>query len=53
MEDLRRDLRAVTRRCRMDWDITTPELKAAWQRGRKKLFYPCGKTYVQSLREQD
>jgi len=34
-----------------DWDITTPELKAAWQEGRKKLFYPYGKTYVQTLDE--
>jgi hypothetical protein len=28
------------RGCRPDWDITTPELKAAWQQGRKELFYP-------------
>ncbi|HEV3079153.1 MAG TPA: hypothetical protein VGY66_05215 [Gemmataceae bacterium] len=46
-------LRAVTRKCRPDWDITTPELKAAWQQGRKELFYPYGKTYVQTLGEQD
>jgi hypothetical protein len=43
IEDLRQDLRAVTRKCRPDWDITTPELKAAWQQGRKELFYPYGK----------
>jgi hypothetical protein len=49
-EDLRQDLRAITR---PDWDITTPELKAAWQQGRKELFYPYGKTYVQTLGEQD
>src|ERR1700758_890427 len=53
MEDLRQDLRAVTRKCRPDWDITTPELRAAWQQGRKELFYPYGKTYAQSLGEQD
>src|SRR3984893_2511840 len=53
MEDLRQDLRAVTKKCRPDWDITTPELKAAWQQGRKDLFYPYGKTYVQTLGEQD
>lgn len=40
LEDLRQDLRAVTRKCRPDWDITTPELRAAWQQGRKELFYP-------------
>src|SRR5882724_9481042 len=33
MEDLRQDLRAVTRKCRPDWDITTSEMKAAWQQG--------------------
>jgi len=33
--------------------ITTPEIKAAWQQGRKELFYPCGKTCVQTLGEQD
>ena len=49
LEDLRQDLRAVTKKCRPDWDITTPELKAAWQQGRKELFYPYGKTYVQTI----
>ena len=34
---------------RPDWDITSPELKAAWQQGRKELFYPAGKTYAQAL----
>jgi peroxiredoxin len=53
LEDLRQDLRVVTRKCRPDWDITTPELKAAWAEGRKELFYPYGKTYVQTLSEQD
>ena len=53
MEELRQDLRAVTRKCRPDWDITTRELKVAWQQGRKELFYPYGKTYVQTLGEQD
>ena len=53
VEDLRQDLRAVTRKCRPDWDITTPELRAAWQQGRKDLFYPYGQSYVQTLGEQD
>jgi len=53
VEDLRQDLRAVLKKCRPDWDITTPEMKAAWQQGRKELFYPYGKTYVQTLGEQD
>src|SRR5207245_1376460 len=29
IEELRQDLRAVLRKCRPDWDITRPELKAA------------------------
>jgi peroxiredoxin len=52
-EDLRQDLRAVIKKCRPDWDITTPELKAAWQQGRKELFYPYGKTYAKSISEQE
>ena len=52
-EDLRQDLRAVCKKCRPDWDITKPELKAAWQQGRKELFYPYGKSYVEALRDRD
>ena len=53
VEELRQDLRAVIIKCRPDWDITVPELKEAWAQGRKELFYPYGKSYVQTLREQD
>ena len=53
LEELRQDLRAVLMKCRSDWDITKPEFKAAWTEGRKELFYPYGKTFVQTLREED
>jgi peroxiredoxin len=53
LEELRQDLRAVIVKCRPDWDIETPELKEAWAQGRKEFFYPYGKSYVQTLREQD
>jgi len=53
VEELRQDLRTVSRKCRRDWDITTPELRAAWQQGRKVTFYPYGKTYLQTVAEQD
>src|ERR1700752_527372 len=53
MEELRQDLRAVTRKCRPDWDITTPELKAAWQQGEHGRLYPYGKTYAQVFQEQE
>lgn len=29
IEDLRQDLRVVTKKCRPDWDMTTPEMKAS------------------------
>lgn len=50
-EDLRQDLRAVTKKCRPDWELTTPEMKMAWQQDRKELFYPYGKTIAQTLAE--
>lgn len=53
VEELRQDMRAVSMKSRADWDITTSEHKAAWQAGRKELFYPYGKTRAQTLREQD
>jgi len=53
LEELRQDLRAVLMKCRPDWDITKPELKAAWAEGRKEQFYPYGKTFLQTLRVQD
>jgi peroxiredoxin len=33
VEDLRRDLRAVTREIRPDWDLSTPGLREAWEAG--------------------
>jgi peroxiredoxin len=53
VEDLRQDLRAVTQKCRPDWDITQPELKAAWEQGQKDRFYPYGKSYAKVFGEQD
>jgi len=52
MEELRQDLRAVSMKYRPDWDITSPELKKAWQEGHKEQFYPYGKTYLQSIHNQ-
>jgi peroxiredoxin len=52
-EELRQDLRAVLKKCRLDWDISGPELKAAWKRGEKNRFYPYGKTYAQVFEDQE
>lgn len=53
VEELRHDLRAVLQKCRPDWDITQPELRAAWEKGEKNRFFPYGKTYPQVFAEQD
>jgi peroxiredoxin len=47
IEELRRDLREVTRAVRPDWDLSDPQLKAAWKAGDNSRFWPYGK----SLRE--
>ena len=52
-EELRQDLRAVTRKCRPDWDITAAHHKEAWARGEKHRFYPYGKSYAAVFGEQD
>jgi len=53
LEELRHDLRAVLQKCRPDWDITRPDLKAAWERGEKDRFYPYGKSFAQVFAEQE
>jgi peroxiredoxin len=52
VEELRMDLRAVLLKCRPDWDITRPDMRAAWDAGDKKRFYPYGKSYAQVFKEQ-
>ena len=52
VEELRQDLRALTKKCRPDWDITSPDLRSAWAAGKRDRFYPYGQTYVQTLGEQ-
>ncbi len=42
-EHLRTDLRSVTQKVRTDWDISRPELRAAWERGDKGQFWPYGR----------
>jgi len=51
VEELRQDLRSVLKKCRRDWDITTQELRTAWNEGHKDFFYPYRKTFTQTLGE--
>jgi peroxiredoxin len=53
VEELRQDLRTVSRKCRPDWDITSSEMKAAWEGGEKHRFYPYGKSYAKVFGEQE
>ena len=53
IEELRLDLRAVSQRCRLDWDITAPAQRGAWASGERKSFYPYGKTQLQVFAESD
>jgi len=43
IEDLRRDLREITREIRPDWDLTAPGLREAWESGDRSRFYPYAK----------
>jgi hypothetical protein len=40
VEELRMDLRAVLRRCHWDWDLSDPQVRAAWDLGQTERFYP-------------
>jgi peroxiredoxin len=53
IEELRHDLREVLQRCRPDWDLARPELRAAWEKGDRARFFPYRKTRAQLLGEQD
>jgi peroxiredoxin len=53
LEELRQDLRVVTRKCRPDWDLSDPQLRDAWTRGEKARFYPYGKSYAAVFKEQE
>jgi peroxiredoxin len=53
VEELRQDLREITRKIRPDWDIFDPQLRAAWKAGDKAKFWPYGKSYDQVFAEED
>ena len=42
--DLTHDLRELYQRLRPDWDISGPELRAAWDRGERDRFFPYGRS---------
>ena len=42
-EELRQDFRAISLKCRPDWNLADPEVKEKWEEGEKDFFYPYGK----------
>lgn len=48
-EDLRRDLREVSRAVRPDWDLGAPGFRAAWDRGEHDRFWPYGRSLAEVL----
>lgn len=39
-EELRQELRVITRKCRPDWDLTAPDLRRRWKSGDRQSFFP-------------
>jgi peroxiredoxin len=53
IEELRLDLRAVSRKVRADWDLSAPGLRDRWEAGDRNDFYPYGKTTAQIFAERE
>jgi peroxiredoxin len=49
VDDLRDDLRELTRRIRPDWDLSDPALREAWARKERRRFFPYGKPFRQVI----
>jgi peroxiredoxin len=52
-EDLRRDLRELTRLARPDWDITVPGFRERWDDGSRDDFWPYGRSMRDVLAGRD
>ena len=43
------DLRAVLQQCHWDWDLSDPQVRAAWDHGEIDRFYPPELGWPQSM----
>jgi peroxiredoxin len=48
-EDLRHDLREITRRIRSDWDLGAPGRRQKWDQGQRDDFWPYGRNIREVL----
>lgn len=39
-EELRQDFRAISQKCRPDWNLAAHEMREKWEKGEKEFFYP-------------
>lgn len=39
-EELRQDFRAISQKCRPDWDLSAPGMRDKWEPGKKECLYP-------------
>ena len=53
LEELRQDLRAVTKKCRPDWDITTPGTRRHGSKAARNSSIPTAKPTPDLFGEQD
>ena len=52
-DDLRRDLRDVTRRVRADWDLSASGLRERWEAGDRREFWPYGRSMREVLADRE
>jgi len=52
-DDLRHDLRDLTRQIRPDWDLSAPGLREKWQAGGRSDFWPYGRSMREVLAGAD
>lgn len=52
-DELRRDLREVTRRIRPDWDLARPGLREKWDAGERHDFFPYGRSLREMFADED
>lgn len=50
-EELRQNFRAITRKCRPDWDLSTSGLREQWNAGKHDAFFPYGHPKRHHLKE--
>ncbi len=41
-EEIRQDFRAISEKCRPDWDLSARGLREAWENGDRSRFFPYG-----------